>query len=62
MDDALTDAFESFRERLALIDARDRARKASARLTRKGNNNYIISAEAREMRRIDAICSEARYA
>jgi hypothetical protein len=58
----LIEACEIFAERLALADSRERVRASAARLIRKGRTLYIVSPEAREMRRIDAIASEARYA
>jgi len=58
MKEALLIACESLRDRLELIDNRNRIRAKSARLTRKGSTMYVVSPEARELRRIDAIFAE----
>jgi hypothetical protein len=57
MEQALVDACE--RLRMAL-ESRDNQKKIEAYAIRKGRTMYVVSQEARELRRFDAIYSEAR--
>jgi hypothetical protein len=57
MEKAIIDACEALRDRL---ERADDARRASAYAIRKGRTMYIVSEEARELRRLDAIYAESR--
>ena len=57
MDKQLTEACERLRDRLELADS---TRKAEAYAIRKGRTLYVVSSEARELRRLDRIYAEAR--
>jgi len=57
MDSQLIEACERFREALEKRDSRNRV---SAFAIRKSKTLYLVSSEARELRRLDAIYSEAR--
>ena len=57
MERALTEACERLAEAMALEDSR---RKAQAYAIRKGRTLYIVSSEARELRRLDTIYAEAK--
>ncbi len=56
MEKNLLESLEAFAEALALSDARNRSR---AYAIRKGKTLYCLSPEARELRRIDRVLSEA---
>lgn len=57
MDKQLTEACERLRDRLELADM---SRKAACYAERKGRTLYIVSQEARELRRLDTIYAEAK--
>jgi hypothetical protein len=57
MDKQLTEACERLRE---AMEKRDNDRQIEAYAIRKGRTLFVVSSEARELRRLDAIYSEAR--
>jgi|WetSurMetagenome_2_1015567.scaffolds.fasta_scaffold349796_3 hypothetical protein len=57
MEKAIIDACEALRDRLERMDSAERSR---AYAIRKGRTLYLVSDEARELRRLDAIYAESR--
>ena len=59
MSNDLFDACEALRAKLDKLDDR---RKIRAYAIRKGRSLYVVSSEARELRRLDTIYASNRYA
>ena len=57
MDKLLTEACERLRDAL---ESKDNQEKIAAYAIRKGRTLFVVSSEARELRRLDKIYSEAR--
>jgi len=57
MEQALTEACERLRD---AMEANDNRARILAYAQRKGRTLYIVSTEARELRRLDAIYAEAQ--